>query len=183
MDENKENNNLDDETIAEESASNESESNNEANIDNKVEDQIQSIKDELDKQKDIFLRTVAEYENYRKRSDREKRSIYNDAVADTIATILPIADSLDFAIKAQDGATEEYQKGLQMIRNQLNKAFEILKVKPIGKVGDQFDPNLHNAISHIEDDNVEDNTIIEVFQKGYMVSEKMIRHAMVKVAN
>lgn len=148
-----------------------------------LQDELRKLQSDFDKQKDMFLRTAAEYENFRKRSEKEKLSIYTNATAATIEIILPVVDSLEFAIKAQDGATEEYQKGLQLIKNQLVTAFEKLGVKPLGSEGDEFDPNFHNAVSHIEDESIAENTIIEVFQKGYIIGDKVIRHAMVKVAN
>lgn len=145
--------------------------------------ELDQMKEELKKQKDILLRTAAEYENFRKRTEREKRAIYADATADAVAAILPIADSLEYAVKAQDGATEEYQKGLELVNKQFQDALAKLGVTAIGKAGDEFDPNLHNAVAHVDDETVADNTIVEVFQKGYLLGEKVIRHAMVKVAN
>lgn len=145
--------------------------------------ELDQMKEELKKQKDILLRTAAEYENFRKRTEREKRAIYADATADAVAAILPIADSLEYAVKAQDGATEEYQKGLELVNKQFQDALAKLGVTAIGKAGEEFDPNLHNAVAHVDDETVADNTIVEVFQKGYLLGEKVIRHAMVKVAN
>lgn len=141
------------------------------------------LREELKKQKDLLLRTAAEYENFRKRTEREKRAIYADATADAVAAILPIADSLEFAVKAQDGATEEYQKGLELVNKQFQDALKKLGVTAIGEPGEEFDPNLHNAVAHVEDETVADNTIIEVFQRGYKLGDKVVRHAMVKVAN
>lgn len=155
----------------------------ERNLNDENSKLINDLKEQLANQKDMFLRTAAEYENYRKRSQREKTAIYNDATASTIETILPVIDSLELALKSSEGASEEYKKGLQLIKNQLDESFKKLGVEEIGKEGDEFDPNYHNAVLHIEDDKVADNTIIEVFQKGYMLSERVIRHAMVKVAN
>lgn len=148
-----------------------------------VNGEFQKMTEELQKQKDILLRTVAEYDNFRKRTEREKRAIYADATADAVKEILPIADSLEFAVKAQDGATEEYQKGLEMVSKQFQNALEKLGVKAVGAPGEEFDPNLHNAIAHIEDETTAENTIVEVFQKGYILGDKVIRPAMVKVAN
>lgn len=150
---------------------------------NQISDELEKLKQELTKQKDLLLRTAAEYENFRKRTEREKRAIYNDAIADAVAAILPIADSLEFAVKAQDGATEEYQKGLELVNKQFQEALGKLGVTAIGEAGEEFDPALHNAVAHVDDETVADNTIVEVFQKGYLLGEKVIRHAMVKVAN
>lgn len=146
-------------------------------------DPLEELQNELNKQKDMLLRTAAEYENFRKRTEKEKRAIYADATAEAVKAILPIADSLEFAVKAQDGATEEYQKGLEMIQNQFNAALEKLGVSVIGQAGEEFNPEIHNAVAHIEDEAVAENTVVEVFQKGYLLKEKVIRHAMVKVAN
>ena len=148
-----------------------------------MKSEFQKMTEALQKQKDILLRTVAEYDNFRKRTEREKRTIYADATADAVKEILPIADSLEFAVKAQDGATEEYQKGLEMVNKQFQTALAKLGVTAVGAPGDEFDPNLHNAIAHIEDETTAENTIVEVFQKGYLLGEKVIRPAMVKVAN
>ena len=132
---------------------------------------------------DLLLRTAAEYENFRKRTEKEKRAIYADATAEAVKAILPIADSLEYAVKAEDGATAEYQKGLELIQSQFNAALEKLGVSPVGEAGEEFNPELHNAVAHVEDESIAENTIVEVFQKGYMLKEKVIRHAMVKVAN
>jgi molecular chaperone GrpE len=148
-----------------------------------LREDLQKLQEELGQQKDLLLRTAAEYENYRKRTDREKRMIYTDATADAVKAIIPIADSLEYAVKAQDGATAEYQKGLEMVNQQFQEALKNLGVEAFGSAGEEFDPALHNAVSHIEEETVAENTIVEVFQKGYRLGDKIIRHAMVKVAN
>lgn len=155
----------------------------EAKAEEAKSDPLEELQKELGKQKDLLLRTAAEYENFRKRTEKEKRAIYADATAEAVKAILPIADSLEYAVKAQDGATAEYQKGLEMIQNQFNAALEKLGVSPVGEAGEEFNPEFHNAVAHVEDESVAENTIVEVFQKGYMLKEKVIRHAMVKVAN
>lgn len=155
----------------------------EAKAEEAKSDPLEELQKELGKQKDLLLRTAAEYENFRKRTEKEKRAIYADATAEAVKAILPIADSLEYAVKAQDGATAEYQKGLEMIQNQFNAALEKLGVSPVGEAGEEFNPELHNAVAHVEDESIAENTIVEVFQKGYMLKEKVIRHAMVKVAN
>lgn len=147
------------------------------------ESEADLLKKELQAQKDILLRTAAEYENFRKRTEREKRAIYSDATAAAVMEIIPIADSLEFAVKAQDGAPEEYQKGLEMVNNQFQAALQKLGVTTVGEAGEEFNPELHNAVAHVEDETVADNIILEVFQKGYKLGDKVIRHAMVKVAN
>lgn len=149
----------------------------------KSDSEIEQLKTELEAQKDLNLRLRAEYDNYRKRSMTEKAAVYNNAVADAIAAILPVADNMDRALNQQNASAEDIKKGLQMISNQFESSFEQLNIKIIGKKGDVFDPNLHNAVSHIEDDSVEDGVITEVMQKGYRIGDKVIRHAMVQVAN
>lgn len=145
--------------------------------------EIEKLKSELSVQKDLFLRIAAEYNNYRKRSEKDKVLIYSDATANAISSILPVADSLEMACKSLSNAPAEYQKGLNMIINQLNESFKKLSVESFGNSGDQFDPDIHNAISHVDDESFGENVVVEVYQKGYKVKDKIIRHAMVKVAN
>ena len=144
---------------------------------------LEELQKELGRLKDLLLRTAAEYENFRKRTEKEKRAIYADATAEAVKAILPIADSLEYAVKAEDGATAEYQKGLELIHGEFKAALEMLGVSLVGEACEVFNPELHNAVAHVEDESIAENTIVEVFQKGYMLKEKVIRHAMVKVAN
>ena len=129
-----------------------------------------------------FLRLAAEYDNYRKRTAREKESLWTDAKADTVQAFLPVYDNLERALK-QDTADEAYKKGVEMIMTQLKEVFAKLGVTEIEAQGKPFDPNLHNAVMHIEDENLEENTVAQVFQAGFMLGEKVIRFAMVQVAN
>lgn len=149
----------------------------------KKEEMLAKLKEDLNTQKDKFLRTAAEYENFRKRTEREKAAIYSDATAFTIETFLPVLDSLNLAIKASADAPEEYKKGLELMQNQALSSFEKLGIKEVGEKGDTFDPNYHNAVSHVDDENEDENVVIEVLQKGYAVKDKVIRPAMVRVAN
>ena len=141
------------------------------------------VKEELKKQKELFLRIAAEYDNYRKRTEKEKLSIYNNAVANTIETLLPALDSIDIAKQSLKEMPEEYKRGLELIENQIKTSFEKIGIKECGKEGEKFNPVYHNAVMHIEDENLGENVIAEVLQKGYIISDKVIRHAMVKVAN
>lgn len=141
------------------------------------------LQKELNIQKDLFLRVAAEYDNYRKRAERDRLLIYNDATANAVESMLAVADSLEMANKAVGGTQSDYQKGLELVINQLNASFKKLGVEPFGNVGDTFDPDIHNAIAHAEDENASENMIAEVFQKGYKLGDKIIRHAMVKVVN
>lgn len=143
----------------------------------------EKLKKELEIQKDLFLRVAAEYDNYRKRTERDKALIYNDATANAIENMLPVADSLEMAAKSVVGTQSDYQKGLELVINQLNASFKKLGVESFGNVGDKFNPDIHNAIAHCEDADAEENTIVEVFQRGYSLNDKVIRHAMVKVIN
>ncbi|MDQ5983533.1 MAG: Protein GrpE [Eubacteriales bacterium SKADARSKE-1] len=145
--------------------------------------EIEKLQKELVSQKDLFLRVAAEYDNYRKRTERDKSLIYADATANTVSVILPIADNLELAGKAFSDAPSEYQKGLELVINQLQASFEKLGIEAFGFVGDHFNPDIHNAIAHVDDENAGENTVVEVFQKGYKLNDKIIRHAMVKVAN
>ena len=132
--------------------------------------------------KDQFLRLAAEYDNYRKRTAKEKESLWADAKADTVQAFLPVYDNLERALK-QETADEAYKKGVEMTMNQLKEVFAKLGVIEIEAQGKPFDPNLHNAVMHIEDENLGENVVAQVFQAGFMLGEKVIRFAMVQVAN
>lgn len=149
----------------------------------KEQQEIEKLQQELTDQKDQFLRLRAEYDNFRKRSLSEKSAVYGNAVSDTVGKILPVMDNIERALNQENAAAEDMKKGVEMIANQFHASFEQLGVKEIGEKGEAFDPNLHNAVSHIDDDELGENVIAEVLQKGYAVGEKVIRHAMVQVAN
>jgi len=131
---------------------------------------------------DRYLRLAAEYDNYRKRTAKEKEALWSSAKADTVAAFLPVYDNLERAIK-QETADEAYKKGVEMTMNQLKEVFAKLGVTEIPALGEQFDPNLHNAVMHIDDENFGENTISQVFQAGFQCGDKVIRFAMVQVAN
>ena len=143
----------------------------------------EKLKAELKDCKDKMLRIAAEYENYRKRSEKEKEAIYSDAISFAVLGILPVADSLEAALNSLQGQPEESRKGIELIKSQFTKALEVLDVKAFGEVGDKFDPSIHNAVSHIEDDSEKENEIAKVFQKGYKSKNRIIRHALVQVIN
>lgn len=132
--------------------------------------------------KEQFLRLAAEYDNYRKRTAKEKENLWTDAKADTVQAFLPVYDNLERAMK-QETSDEAYKKGVEMTMNQLKEVFAKLGVTEIEAQGRPFDPNLHNAVMHIEDENLGENTVAQVFQAGFMLGEKVIRFAMVQVAN
>ena len=145
--------------------------------------EAEEIKKDLENTKNLLLRTAAEYDNFRKRSEREKDAIYSNAIAAAVKNILPLADSLDAAVKAAENESEEYKKGIDLLSNQMKKALENLDVESFGDIGDDFDPNLHHAISHSESDDEKQNFVSLVFQKGYKIGDKIIRPSMVQVTN
>ena len=140
------------------------------------------IQKQLAQQEDRFLRLAAEYDNYRKRTAKEKEALWNDAKADTAIAFLPVYDNLERALK-QPTADEAYKKGVEMTMNQLKEIFTKLGITEIPALGENFDPNLHNAVMHVEDETLGENVVAEVFQAGFQLGEKVIRFAMVKVAN
>ena len=138
--------------------------------------------EELKGANDRYLRLLAEYDNYRKRSQKEKDSLYADIKSDTVAKFLPVYDNLVRAL-AQSTEDEAYRRGVEMIMTQFNITLEKLGATKIECLGQKFDPSLHNAVMHVEDEEKSENEIVEVFQDGFMMGEKVIRFAMVKVAN
>ncbi len=144
-------------------------------------EEIKELKEENDSLKDKLLRTVAEYDNFRKRTSKEKENIYTEACADVLKEILPVLDNLERAV-AVDGSAEDLKKGIELTINQFTASFEKLGVEEISSDG-EFDPNFHDAVMHIEDENLGKNQVAEVFLKGYKKGDKVLRHSMVKVAN
>ena len=138
--------------------------------------------EELKGANDRYLRLLAEYDNYRKRSQKEKDSLYADIKSDTVAKFLPVYDNLVRAL-AQSTEDEAYRRGVEMIMTQFNTTLEKLGATKIECLGQKFDTSLHNAVMHGEDEEKGENEIVEVFQDGFMMGEKVIRFAMVKVAN
>ena len=153
----------------------------ELNIVKKQKEENKKLQEELDNTKDRLLRLTAEYDNYRKRTTKEKEGIYSDAYLDVLKEIVPVLDNLERAIAA-DGSIEDLKKGIEMTIKGCQDSFAKLGVEEIDTSG-EFDPNVHNAVMHIEDENLDKNVIAEVFQKGYKKDEKIIRHTMVKVAD
>ena len=152
--------------------------------------QIADLQAELDKarkQSDDFLdrlrRTMAEFDNFRKRTQSEKSGIYANAVSDTLSGLLPIIDNLQYAAKYSGGDAEKVAEGLTMILSKLPETLEKLGIKAFGEAGETFDPALHNAVMHVEDEEHGEGDIVEVLQQGYMYGDKVLRYAMVKTAN
>ena len=140
-------------------------------------------KAKFDELNDRYLRMAAEYDNFRKRSQREREQAYTDAVSRAVTALLPTYDNLERAIKAET-ADAEYKKGVEMTMTQLTESLKGLNVTVIeASAGTTFDPNFHNAVMHVEDESLGENVIAEVFQQGFQIGDKVIRHAMVKVAN
>ncbi len=150
---------------------------------NDLQVKLDEAQEEIKKQKDILLRTAAEYDNYRKRTEREKSGVYADATAAAVVEFLSVADNLERALEQKDCSAEDLHKGVEMVNAQLTGALAKLGVTEMGKVGEVFNPDLHNAVSHVDDENAGENTIAQVFEKGYQIGDKIVRHAMVQVAN
>ena len=142
----------------------------------------ENYKEKYEQEHNNFLRLAAEYDNFCKRSQKEKDMSYTNGKADTLSKLLPVYDNLE---RAMNQPTEDaaYKKGVEMTMQGLVKIFSDLGVEVYGEIGDAFDPNLHNAVMHIESEDLGENTIAQVFQKGFKTGEKVIRFAMVQVAN
>ena len=140
------------------------------------------LREQLAQQEDKYLRLAAEYDNYRRRTAKEKETIWVDAKADTAAALLGVYDNLERAVK-QETADEAYKKGVEMTMTQLKEVFAKLGIEEIPSLGQTFDPNVHNAVLHIDDEQFGENEVAEVFQAGFRCGDKVLRFAMVKVAN
>lgn len=145
--------------------------------------EVEALKKELADAKDSHLRSLAEYDNFRKRSQREKDAVYGDAKANTLALLLPVIDNFDRAAENKTDDPEVYKKGIEMIISQFSDILKRLEVERFGEVGDEFDPNMHNAVMHVENDELPANTIAAVFEKGYKMGDRILRFATVQVAN
>ncbi|MBR2482250.1 MAG: nucleotide exchange factor GrpE [Oscillospiraceae bacterium] len=145
-------------------------------------EQMEGLAKELEGQKEQMLRLAAEYDNYRKRTAKEKEGIYNNAKADTVTAMLPVYDNLERAIGSLT-ADDPHRQGMEMILKQYKESLAKLGVSEMECLGAAFDPEKMNAVMHVEDETSGENTVVEVFQKGFMLGEKVLRFAMVKVAN
>ena len=146
------------------------------------ESELELAQKALAKEHDQYLRLAAEYDNFRKRSRKEKEAINQDVKADTVAKFLPVYDNLERAL-ANATADEAYKKGVELIMTELKKIMTGLGVEEFGAVGDPFDPGAHNAVMHVENEALGENVIAQVFQRGFRIGDKVIRHAVVQVAN
>ena len=154
----------------------------EAEAPNPLLEELEALKKNLSDQEDKFLRLAAEYDNYRRRSTREREAIYADVRCDTLKKFLPVYDSLSRAL-AQTQADDPARKGLEGIMNQYNTALNQLGVTAIEAVGQPFDANRHNAVMHIEDDAYGEGVVVEEFEKGFCIGDRVLRYSVVKVAN
>ncbi|MBR2667985.1 MAG: nucleotide exchange factor GrpE [Oscillospiraceae bacterium] len=137
---------------------------------------------ELEEQKNQYLRLLAEYDNYRKRNQKERDHLYADGMASAVLALLPVYDNLERALQ-HETTDEAYRKGVEMTMNQLRESLQKLGVEEIPALNEPFDPAVHNAVMHVEDESLGENTIVEVFQTGFRTADRVIRFAMVKVAN
>jgi len=145
--------------------------------------ELEALKAEHAELNDRFLRVLAEYENYKKRTAKETASAYAFATAETVRQLLPVFDNLRMAAAAEGGSAEDMKKGVEMILRQAEDVFAALGVEEIPALGKTFDPELHNAVQHVEDESCAEQQVVEEYQKGYRLGDKIIRHSMVKVAN
>ena len=146
-------------------------------------EQMELAAKQLESVKDQFVRLTAEYDNYRKRTAKEKDSLYQDAKADTIREFLAVYDNLERAVSTEGDEDSPHKKGLEMIFHQYQEILKKLGVTEIEAQGAPFDPEKHNAVMHIDDENFGENVVSQVFQAGFMLGDKVIRHAIVQVAN
>ena len=157
-----------------------------------MQKELDSVKSELDEKKkqcaeylDKLQRTAAEFDNYKKRSVKEKEALYVDAVSDVMGAFIPVMDNVERALQAlpEDGSAQCLKDGVEMVFKQFSEAMKSIGVEEIKATDEQFDPMVHNAVMHVEDEALGHNTVVEEFQKGYKYKDKVIRHSMVKVAN
>lgn len=162
----------------------EAEQTQEESCEEKVEEKKEpTLEDQLADMKKQLAYTAAEYANFRARSAKEKEATYSNAKGNVVSEILPVIDNLERALSQESEDFEALKKGVQMTMDQLGAALTKLGVEAYGESGDSFDPNFHNAVMHIEDEQFGDSVIVEVFQKGYKINDRVIRPAMVKTAN
>lgn len=156
--------------------------------DSKLEDlmtQLAEKTQQCEDYKNMLQRTGAEFDNYKKRTAREKEALYSEGIGDAVTAFLPVVDNMERALEAcsKEGDSQALREGVEMIFKQLKDTIRNLDVEEIKSMGEPFDPNVHNAVMHIEDEAYGENEIVEEFQKGYKLKDKVLRHSMVKVAN
>ena len=146
-------------------------------------DKTAELEKDLAAAKEAHIRTLAEYDNYRKRTAKEKEATWIDAKASCIAELLPMLDNFDRALGVTDSDFDSYKKGVEMIYQGFCDTLKKLGVEAFGEEGDEFDPNFHSAVMHVDDESLGENVLAQVFSKGYKIGDKVLRPAMVKVAN
>jgi len=151
----------------------------------KLKSQLEEKTKQCEEYFNMLQRTAAEFDNYKKRTAKEKGAIYTDAVSDSVASFLPVVDNIERALQASanDADFQSLKDGIELVHRQFKEVMKNLGVEEIKALGEKFDPNLHNAVMHIEDSEFGENVVIEEFQKGYILKDKVIRYSMVKVAN
>ncbi len=156
----------------------------------KLKAELEELKKALEEEKqkaaeanDKYLRVCAEYDNFRKRTQKEKETAYGEAVADTIKGLLPVIDNLQYASKYGNADPEKFAEGVKLILDKLPETLEKMHIKPVGAPGETFDPTYHNAVMHEDNEEYGENEIMDVLQSGYLYEDRVIRYAMVKVAN
>lgn len=154
--------------------------------------ELDAVKAELDEKSkkceeylNMLQRTAAEFDNYKKRTSREKDALYSEAVSDVAASILPVVDNMERAVQAcsREEDHKVLKEGIELVNRQFREAMKSVGIEEIKSLNENFDPQLHNAVMHVEDEALGKNTVVEEFQKGYIYKDKVIRHSMVKVAN
>ena len=150
--------------------------------DGAVDNHVNKLEVALKESEDRYMRILAEYDNFRKRSKKEQEAVYGNAFAQGVASFLPVLDNIGRAVE-QECADEQYKNGILLIDKQLKELYAKLGIVEFGEKGDAFDPEIHNAVMHVDDEELPENSIAEVFQKGYKIGDRIIRIAMVKVAN
>ena len=151
-----------------------------------AEEEVNPLEEKYKELEDKYMRLLAEYDNYQKRTTREKEARYSDAVVDTVAEFLPVVDDLSraAAIEVSSDEAVKIKEGVELVAKKLKEVLSKLDIEEITAVGEEFDPNLHNAIQHIEDEQIAENTVVEEYMKGYVYKgDRVVRHSMVKVAN
>lgn len=149
---------------------------------NKLKDKVQLQKSELEEKEDRIKRLMAEFENFKKRSDKERTGLYSSVMGDVIILLLPVLDNLEKAVKTET-KDEQYKSGIEMVLGQFKDVLKSNNVTEIEAVGKKFDPSLHEAVSSVEDSKLGEKEIKEEFRKGYMIGDKVLRHSLVVVAN
>ena len=183
MDKEKKNENKEKEEIKEQpEKKNDVKNEREANKEKELNEQISKLKDELEDVKDRHTRLIAEFDNLKKRSAKEREGLYNSIIGDIMSSLLPVIDNLEKATEA-DSKDEEYKKGIELVLKQFKDVLNANGVKEIEAVGQPFNPELHEAVSMIQDENLGEKIVAQEYRKGYMIGNKVIRHYIVVVAN